>query len=105
MRWWRRGNRPGTVRTGGSDELDYLLGFARSKTGVEAYVEPATNVTAMTVCLIAHDGEWTRRRVAGPRAARELGERAGIPVYDVAATGYPPRMREWTRQHGQHRSA
>ena len=24
-----------------------------------------------------------------------------IPVYDVHATGYPPRMREWTRRKSE----
>jgi hypothetical protein len=64
---------------------------------VEAYVEPRTAVTDTTVAFVAHDGEWTRRRVEDERAAAELGKRLGIPVYDVHATGYPPRMREWTR--------
>jgi hypothetical protein len=26
----------------------------------------------------------------------QLGNDRGIPVYDVAAVGYPARMREWT---------
>ncbi len=46
--------------------------------------------------LVAHDGEWTRRRVDSPKAAFVFGQKAGMPVYDVAAVGYPPRMREWT---------
>ena len=37
--------------------------------GVEAYVEPRTTVTDTTILLVAHDGEWTRRRVDGPRGA------------------------------------
>ncbi|MDX6218568.1 MAG: hypothetical protein QOJ48_249, partial [Frankiales bacterium] len=28
--------------------------------------------------------------------AFDLGRTLGIPVYDVAATGYPQRMRDWT---------
>jgi hypothetical protein len=72
--------------------------FVRSRRGVEAYVEPQTTVTAMTVVLVAHDGEWTRRRIGGPEDARRLGQKLSIPVYDVAATGYPNRMREWTRR-------
>ena len=62
---------------------------------MEAYVEPATNVTATTVVLIAHDGEWTRRALPSrrwPSTSRAFG----IPVYDVNQTGYPARMREWT---------
>ena len=37
--------------------------------GVEAYVEPKTTVTDVTVVLVAADGEWTRRRIVGERGA------------------------------------
>jgi hypothetical protein len=37
-----------------------------------------------------------RRRLDSPKAAFAFGGRTGIPVYDVAAVGYPARMREWT---------
>lgn len=77
--------------------LSHLEGFTASKRGVEAYVEPATNMTQLTVVLVAFDGEWTRRRIGSERDAMDLGRRLGIPVYDVHATGYPARMREWTR--------
>ena len=74
---------------------DHLASFVSSRRGVEAFVEPPTNVTATTVVLIAHDGEWTRRAVASRDAAFELPRALGIPVYDVNQTGYPARMREW----------
>lgn len=76
--------------------LDHLTEFARSRVGVEAYIEPVTNVTQTTVVLIATTGEWTRRRVPDARSAREIAKNLGIPVYDVQLTGYPPRMREWS---------
>ena len=78
-------------------DLSHLESFASTRTGVEIYVEPATTVTPTTVVLVARDGEWTRRRVDGPADAAALGRRLGVPVYDVAAVGYPDRMREWTR--------
>ena len=74
---------------------DHLASFVSSRRGVEAFVEPPTNVTATTVVLIAHDGEWTRRAVSSRDAAFELPRSLGIPVYDVNQTGYPSRMREW----------
>jgi len=74
---------------------DHLASFVSTKRGVEAFVEPPTNVTATTVVLIAHDGEWTRRAVASRDTAFELPRALGIPVYDVNQTGYPSRMREW----------
>jgi hypothetical protein len=106
MAWWSRlrgsRGRPGGTGDGPGMAIDsgtvraYLAEFASSRRGVEAYVEPATNVTATTVVLIAHDGEWTRRAVPSRQAAFEFGRAIGIPVYDVHQTGYPKRMREWT---------
>jgi hypothetical protein len=88
--------RPGTLRTGGSEELTHLSRWAEARRGVEGFVEPQTATTATTLVLVASDGEWTRRRVPSPKDAFAFGSKAGIPVYDVAAVGYPSRMREWT---------
>ncbi len=75
---------------------DHLKGFATSRRGVEAFVEPATNVTSESIVLVATDGEWTRRAVGSRKAAFELARSLEIPVYDVLLTGYPKRMREWS---------
>jgi len=91
-----RKQRPGTTRSADGADVEHLEAFARSRRGVEAFVEPRTTMTETTVALVAADGEWTRRRIAGEKAAWQLGQRLGIPVYDVAAVGYPSRMREWT---------
>lgn len=80
---------------GGEADFNYLRDWTVQHTGVEAYVEPKTNVTPLTVVLVAADGEWTRRRVGGPSGARRLGERLRIPVYDVQKVGYPQRMRDY----------
>jgi hypothetical protein len=92
----RRRQQPGVLRRAGSADIAHLDEFARTRRGVEAYIEPRTTVTDTTVVLVASDGEWTRRRIDSPAAARELGRRLAIPVYDVGAVGYPKRMREWT---------
>jgi hypothetical protein len=73
----------------------HLQDWAARRTGVEAFVEPKTSVTPMTVVLVAADGEWTRRPAGGPAGARRLGEELGIPVYDVQKVGYPQRMRDY----------
>lgn len=91
-----RKERPGTVRAAQDGDRAHLEAFASSRSGVEGYVEPQTLTTAPTLVLVAGDGEWTRRRIEAPKAAFDLGRKLGIPVYDVAATGYPRRMREWT---------
>jgi hypothetical protein len=106
MKWWGRLRRRSAAGQKGPADgpgmsvdrnavRDHLASFVSSRRGVEAFVEPPTNVTATTVVLIAHDGEWTRRAVASRDAAFELPRALGIPVYDVNQTGYPSRMREW----------
>jgi len=71
-----------------------------SHEGVEAFIEPKTTVTEVTACLVAADGEWTRRRVGGDKGARRLSDQLKIPVYDVQKVGYPQRMRDYdARQH------
>jgi hypothetical protein len=92
----RRNPRAGTLRTAGDDDVAHLAAFAASRAGVEGFVEPQTLTTVTTLVLVAADGEWTRRRVASPKAAFDLGRDLALPVYDVAAVGYPQRMRDWT---------
>jgi hypothetical protein len=94
----RRKNRPGTLRTADTADSEHLEQFVRTRSGVEAYLEPRTAVTETTVVLVASSGEWTRRRVAGPDAARAFANRHALPIYDVEVVGYPQRMRDWTAQ-------
>ncbi len=90
--------RRGTGGRAASGQIFGHLGgqFVRSRRGVEALMmEPYDLVTETTVILIAHDGEWTRRRIGSPDDARRFGNRLSIPVYDVALVGYPQRMRDY----------
>jgi len=98
---FRRRSRPGVVRQADTADTEHLAAFARSHTGVEAFVEPPTTVTATTVVLVASTGEWTRRRVRDARAAHDLANRLGIPSYDAAVVGYPQRMRDWNARQKQ----
>jgi hypothetical protein len=93
----RRRRRASGVRRPDPKDNAYLRSWAQQRRGVEAYVEPKTTVTETTVVLIAHDGEWTRRRVT-EQDARDLGKRLGIPVYDANLVGYPQRMRAYTAE-------
>ena len=79
----------------------HLSEFARSRVGVEAYIEPRTAVTDTTVVFIAASGEWTRRRVRSPQQAHALARALGIPAYDAGVVGYPQRMRDWTRKRAE----
>lgn len=90
-----RRSRAGRPRGASSADEQYLRDWAAARTGVEGFVEPRTAVTETTIMLVAVDGEWTRRRVAGPDAARRLGRSLRIPVYDVQLVGYPQRMRDY----------
>lgn len=98
MAWFRRRSAAGVQSDRGSSDLAHLENFVKTRRGVEAYLEPRTTVTEATVMLIADDGEWTRRRVPSPEHARAWGRKIGIPVYDVALTGYPRRMREYNER-------
>ena len=100
MAWFRRRPAAGgrSDRPTARDDFLHLEQFVQSRRGVEAFLEPKTTVTDTTVLLIAHDGEWTRRRVPSVEAARTWGNRVGIPVYDVALVGYPKRMREYNER-------
>ena len=93
---WSRRSRPGTLRSADGADRDRLVEFIRTRSGVEAYLEPRTAVTDTTLVLVAGDGEWTRRRVASPEAAAALASKHGVPLYEAARVGYPQRMREWT---------
>lgn len=78
--------------------LEHFGRFAATRRGVEAYIEPPTNVTQTTMILIAASGEWTRRRVPDAKAGWALARELQIPVYDINQTGYPQRMRDWNSQ-------
>jgi hypothetical protein len=87
-----------SVRGGADDaagDLRYLHQWVSDHVGVEAFVEPRTTVTDVTVVLVAADGEWTRRRAGGDAGARRLSGLLQIPVYDVQKVGYPQRMRDY----------
>ena len=87
--------RPAAGRGARSQDLAHLIDWASSHRGVEGYLEPRTTVTETTLVLVAHDGQWTRRRVDGPVAAHKLAHRLGIPCYEVTKVGYPQRMRDY----------
>jgi hypothetical protein len=91
----RKRGKPGVLRGASKQDTSHLEEWAASRTGVEAFVEPRTNVTDTTVVLVAHDGEWTRRRIADLDAAMAFGKKRSIPVYEVNRVGLPQRMRDY----------
>jgi hypothetical protein len=98
--WFRRRKEPGRTADRAMDRaaLEHLAEFVRSRRGVEGFIEPQTTVTETTLLLVAHDGEWTRRRIASPEAARRLAHQLSMPIYDVKLMGYPQRMRDYNER-------
>ena len=68
-----------------------------TRDGVEAFVEPPTPIYAMTLCLVAVDGEYLRQPVKDEKHAKKLCSEHGVPLYDARIVGYPKRMREYER--------
>ena len=95
--------RTGSTQVRASDKKDeqHLSDFVVSRTGVEGFVEPRTAVSDVTLMLVAHDGEWTRRRVPSVEWAHRFANQHSVPSYDAAVMGYPARMREYNRRMKQ----
>ncbi|GAB3212540.1 hypothetical protein ACQEU5_15940 [Marinactinospora thermotolerans] len=102
LRRARRRGGPGTNRFDRPAEdadLQALVDFAKSRVGVEFYVEPETFATGTTAVAVATDGEWIRRRAGSPEVVRKLARKLAVPAYDVQIVGYPKRMRDWTARN------
>jgi hypothetical protein len=82
--------RPGERRGEIAEWLD-------AHTGVEAYVEPKTVMSPLSVVLVDGDGDWRRFELTEDRYLRQLAKERSLPIFDAARTGYPSRMR---RRHG-----
>ncbi len=87
-----------TVRASDRADEQHLLDFVRNRRGVEGFVEPRTAVSDVTLLLVAHDGEWTRRRVPSVQWAHQFANKHQVPSYDAAVVGVPARMREYNRR-------
>ncbi|QWC86760.1 hypothetical protein KLP28_02700 [Nocardioidaceae bacterium] len=87
-----------SVRSSPSADEEHLTEWAAQRRGVEGFVEPRTTVSEITLLLVAHDGEWTRRRVRDVKWAHAFCNRLSIPSYDAAVVGIPQRMRDYNRR-------
>ena len=94
-----------TVRASSTEDQQHLLEFIRTRRGVEGFVEPRTTVSDVTLLLVAHDGEWTRRRVPSVPWAHDFANRNRVPSYDAALVGVPARMREYNRREKERQRA
>lgn len=80
-----------TVR---AKDLDYLQRWSAGRSGVEGFVEPETLVNEMSVVFVDATGEWTRRKIGGPKGIDAVYRGTGVPLYFAEETGYPQRMRD-----------
>ena len=92
--------RTGSTRVRAADQADlrHLADFVATRRGVEGFVEPRTAVSDVTLLLVAHDGEWTRRRVPSVEWAHSFANKNQVPSYDAAVVGVPQRMRDYNRR-------
>src|SRR6476661_6039471 len=99
----RDGYRTGSTRVRAADgmDLDHLFTWVQGRRGVDGFVEPRTAVSDVTLLLVAHDGEWTRRRVPSVKWAHDFANRHRVPSYDAAVVGIPQRMRDYIRRQKQ----
>nr|WP_179661484.1 hypothetical protein [Nocardioides panzhihuensis] len=89
------------VRAADSTDQKHLVQFVTTRRGVEGFVEPRTVVSEVTLLLVAHDGEWTRRRVPSAQWAHKFANQHQVPSYDAAVVGVPQRMRDYNRRQKQ----
>ena len=81
------------VAAGPIEHRDELLAFLDSHAGVEAYMEPKTAMSSLSVVLVDAEGEWRRFELREDAFIRTIAGERGITVFDAAKTGYPPRMK------------
>ena len=80
------------------DDAQYLRDWVTGRAYVEGFVEPETMVNEMSVVLVDEKGNYTRRRIGGPKGIDQVADMLGIMLYDVEETGYPDRMRKKIEQ-------
>ncbi len=81
-----------------AEDAQYLRDWVVGRAFVEGYVEPETMVNEMSVVLVDEHGNYTRRRIGGPKGIDQVANMLGIVLYDVEETGYPDRMRKRIEQ-------
>jgi hypothetical protein len=92
----------GAARRARESLQEELEAFVDARDGVEAFLEPASATSGLSLLLVAGDGESTRRPVESPKAANRLAAALGVPLYEVNRVGYPQRMRDYAlRQQGR----
>lgn len=98
-RFRRKGRSAPSGASPSGKTLAELKDFVATREGVEGYIEPQTSVYAMTLLLVAADGESVRRAVKDAKQAKELCAQQGVPLYDARIIR-PPKKRMEEYQQG-----
>ena len=85
---------------GPSEQRAEIVTWLDAHSGVEAYVEPKTVVSSLSVVFVDGDGEWRRFELAEDRFLKDVARERRIKVMDATRVGYPPRMRRRRRDDG-----
>lgn len=82
---------------GPTEQRAEIIAFLDSHRGVEAYVEPKTAMSPLSVVLVDEAGDWRRFELKEDTYIRQLASERSIRVFDAARTGYPNRMKRTGR--------
>ncbi|MGZ8581330.1 MAG: hypothetical protein ACXWW9_08620 [Actinomycetota bacterium] len=78
---------------GPTEQRVEIVAWLDAHVGVEAYVEPKTVVSPLSVVFVDEAGEWRRFELAEDRFLKAIAKERRIKVMDATRVGYPPRMR------------
>jgi len=82
---------------GPTEQRAEIVLFLDSHRRVEAYVEPKTAMSPLSVVLVDEAGDWRRFELMEDTYIRQLASERRIRVFDAARTGYPKRMKRTGR--------
>ena len=77
---------------GPSEQRADIIAWLDGHSGVEAYVEPKTVVSPLSVVFVDADGEWRPFELVEDRFLKDVARERRIKVMDATRVGYPPRM-------------
>lgn len=78
---------------GPTEQRAEIIEWLDEHAGVEAFVEPKTVVSNLTVVFVDAEGDWRRFELAEDRFLKQIARERRIAVMDATPVGYPPRMR------------
>lgn len=81
----------------GNPQLEAMVEWARTRKGLEGFIEPRTATNPTTLLLVDRDGDHHRAPVRAPADAVSFCDKLGIPVYDARVIGYPKRMKDFEK--------